>query len=92
MGSSSLDASQNATSAKQFEGSGASTAALDKNLSILRQLLKKLRTLNSDEDDDSSDITSEDIAEAVRAFNAYSKTWKEIQTMKSPIEERMLAI
>lgn len=92
MGSSGPDASQIATMAKQSQGSGASTVPPDKNLNILRLLLKKLRTLYSDEDDDGITITTEDIAEAVRAFNAHNKAWKEMQTMKSPIEERMLAL
>ena len=73
IGSSGLDASQNATKAKQSEGRRTSKAPSDKDLNIPRQLLEKLRTFYPDEDYDGIIITTKDVADAVRAFIAHNK-------------------
>ena len=92
MRSSGLEASRNATIIKQLEENGASIAPIDNNPNVLRQLLNNLRTLCSDEDDDSDTITVEDTAEAVNTINQHNKSWKEMQTMKYTVYEMMFAL
>ena len=54
--------------------------------------MRKLRILYSDEDDNRIIISTEEIAEAVGAFSIQSREWKDVQAMKSPLEEMILAL
>lgn len=51
-----------------------------------------LKTSCYDEDDDGMTNTTEDITKAMRASNLHDKICKEIQTIKSSLDERMLGL
>lgn len=84
--SSGLDALQKATMATTTNGNWAQTALKDNNLEILGKLLKEIRLILMGEmvEDDLSSM--EDVNEAVKAFNALKRTWKETSYKTSPIE------
>lgn len=76
-----------ATTASKSQCTGAQIAPVDRNLEIIRRLMKKDRLIVMGEMDGEDLLTMEDVNEAVKTFNCH-KAWK---TM-SQIKERMMAL
>lgn len=73
--SSGFDATQNTTMANRNNGSGAQTAPKDKNLEILEKLPKQVRLIVMGETDGEDLPSTEDVKEAVKAFNTHKRAW-----------------
>lgn len=65
---------------------------MDKNLDIIRKLLKKLRNVYTAEGTENDLPNEVDVSEAIKAFNNHKKDWEEKQSKQSPIEKRMAAL